>query len=930
MTGSYKIPLFFLLLWVVLLYPLAGAGKENKVVRVAVRAHSGTEIAMNKWQATADYLTRTVPGYTFELVPMVGFDEMRDAVEGGKAAFVLTNPTAYIDLEYRFGITRIATLVNYRGKDAGSEFGSVIFTRADRSEINTLSDIKGKIMMGVGEEAFGGWRMAVRELKNLGIDPIRDCRKVQFAGKQEPVVFAVRDGLADVGTVRTGIMERLAEKGDIDLADYKILNRMQDDFPYPHSTRLYPEWPFAHTKHCPQSLAVKVAAALFSMDSNESAAVQGRYTGWTVPLSYNDVHQLMRQLKAGPYIDLGHITFADMVRGYLQWIIGAIILLLSAVLLSFYFARINRNLHKSQEELKKAGETLESKVAERTADLSREVVKRRQSESELMVYRQMVSNVSDLMAFVDRDYIYRAANDAYCLYHDKEKEEIIGRSVAKLHGEETFQERIKPGIDQALKGKDVLYDAWFNFSGRGQRFASVNYSKVLDAEENIIGVVVVVRDMTEKKAVEDALHESEELFRHYFEMANIGFALTSVQKGWLKANQHLCNMLGYTEEELFEKTWAEMTYEEDLEPDLRQFNRMLAGDIDSYKMDKRFYGKGGALVYTRLTVSCIRNPDETVNIVIATLENISDEKKAGKELQQHREDLEYRVGERTAELEDARTALLNLVEDLNSANEKLKELDRLKSMFIASMSHELRTPLNSIIGFTGLIVGDMVGPISDKQRDMLSRVSRAGKHLLSLINDVIDIAKIESGKITPYPEDFPLGGLISEAVTQMEAQAAEKGLVIEQHVPDEPISMHTDRRRLLQCLLNYLSNAVKFSEKGTITVTVGEGIKAGGTMPSERTILPEGWLEISISDTGIGISVEDKKLLFGSFVRLETPLKTTIPGTGLGLYLTKKLATEVLGGRVGAESEKGKGSRFWLRMPKVLEVAKLQNSTVAE
>ncbi len=295
--------------------------------------------------------------------------------------------------------------------------------------------------------------------------------------------------------------------------------------------------------------------------------------------------------------------------------------------------------------------------------------------------------------------------------------------------------------------------------------------------------------------------------------------------------------------------------------------------------------------------------------------NITERKQVEQELEEHREHLEELVQERTLELKDSQTALINLLEDVNEsktkleeANEKLKELDRLKSMFIASMSHELRPPLNSSIGFSGIMLQGMSGDVNDEQRDHLERVFRAGKHLLGLITDVIDIAKIESGRIVPFVENFQLDELIEEAVGQVRQQAGEKGLVLHKHFPETQIVLHTDRRRLLQCLLNYLSNAVKFSEKGSINVEVAKGV-------TDRETLPDGWVEISIRDTGIGIRPEDLSRLFESFVRLESHLKTITPGTGLGLYLTKKLATEVLGGEVGVESEEGRGSRFWLRVP---------------
>ncbi len=281
--------------------------------------------------------------------------------------------------------------------------------------------------------------------------------------------------------------------------------------------------------------------------------------------------------------------------------------------------------------------------------------------------------------------------------------------------------------------------------------------------------------------------------------------------------------------------------------------------------------------------------------------------------------LEDKVRERTADLDQARRDLLHLVADLNSANEKLQELDRLKAMFIASMSHELRTPLNSIIGFTGIILQGMTGELNDEQRDQLERVFRAGKHLLLLINDVIDIAKIESGKIVPYAGEFLLGEVIDEACDSLMVQIAGKGLELRKSVPETPVRMKSDRRRILQCLLNFLSNAIKFTARGTVTVAA-KWHKGGGTgtRSEGRDESAGDFVEISVADTGCGISAEDMPRLFQSFVRLESRQKITTPGTGLGLYLTKKLATEVLGGEVWAESREGEGSVFTLRVPVVL------------
>ena len=321
--------------------------------------------------------------------------------------------------------------------------------------------------------------------------------------------------------------------------------------------------------------------------------------------------------------------------------------------------------------------------------------------------------------------------------------------------------------------------------------------------------------------------------------------------------------------------------------------------------------------------------------LLSSGEDITRRKRDEEELQQHHEHLEELVRDRTKDVEDSQKALVNLLEDINEAknnlekaNEKLKELDHLKSMFIASMSHELRTPLNSIIGFTGIILQGLTGEINPEQRDQLQRVNGSAKHLLNLITDIIDISKIEAGKVEVYAEEVNLNVVIKEAVSSLKPEIDNKGIGLEISLLSD-LQLTTDRKRLLQCVLNYLSNAIKFTEKGKIEITAHEVDAIAGLMPrdertrdeetsvdlgSETTGRPSS-IVISVADTGIGIKEEDIPKLFGSFVRLDSPLRVQTLGTGLGLYLTKKLTTEVLKGEVFVESTYGEGSRFGMRIP---------------
>lgn len=257
------------------------------------------------------------------------------------------------------------------------------------------------------------------------------------------------------------------------------------------------------------------------------------------------------------------------------------------------------------------------------------------------------------------------------------------------------------------------------------------------------------------------------------------------------------------------------------------------------------------------------------------------------------------VIEDITDLKSTETKLAKQSKELSKANLKLQDLDRMKSMFIASMSHELRTPLNSIIGFTGLLLQGISGKIDEEARQDLNIVYNSSQHLLSLINDVIDISKIEAGKLDIHFEDVKLDDLIEEIVTTVSKDAEKKNLKIKTEFP-ESLTIVSDRRRLFQCILNLMSNAVKFTEKGTVEL---------------KAVKKADVLKISVTDMGIGIKKEDIPKLFKSFIRLNTPMKEVTLGTGLGLYLTKKIINSVFQGDISVESEYGKGSTFTLDLP---------------
>jgi two-component system sensor histidine kinase TtrS len=348
----------------------------EKIVRIGVLAFRGPQICLRRWQPTADYLTTRIEDYQFKIIPYA-YQELNRAIKEGEIDFVLTNTGHYVMMEARFGISRIATLQTQAKADRSNLFGAVIFTRKDRTDITSLEDLRGKRFMGVTKNGFGGFQMAWRELKSRGIDPFSDFSTLKFSEfPQDNVAYAVRDGQADAGTFRTGMLEYMAAEGRIDLADFKILEPVRyDGFKPMVSTRLYPEWPLTKLKTTDGKLAKKVAIALLSMSENDEAAQLGVYSGWTVPLDYQPVYELFRDLQIGPYAQLGQVSLSKVVQQFGPWIVGAITFLLFVMVWS---ARTEMLIKKRTNELSLANEELAQQIAERHK--AEETARRRQAE----------------------------------------------------------------------------------------------------------------------------------------------------------------------------------------------------------------------------------------------------------------------------------------------------------------------------------------------------------------------------------------------------------------------------------------------------------------------------------------------------------------------------------------------------------------------
>ena len=526
---------FFTLFLVVLMFS-GNSWSKDTPVKIGVLAPRGVKQCLEKWSPTAQYLKYELPDKNFAIVPL-DFEQIFTFVEKREIDFILANPSFYVELESLHGANRIATLKNkYRGKVV-TKYGGLIFCRAERNGIKNLRDLKGKTLMAVKQTSFGGWRAPLREFKQKGINPYSDFKEVRYGGTHDAVVYAVKDGIVDAGTIRTGTLERMAAEGKIDIKAFRIINdltKKHNNFPFVCSTQLYPEWPFAKLKHTSNELSERVAIALIRMPPEFAAARAAKCDGWTIPLQYQPVHECLKDLRLGPYKDFDKITFGSVTRNYWGWMVAISIMFVAVLGAAIFILRLNRNINTAHVEL-------ESEINVR----KRAEVESRESEEK---YRSLIENSFDGI-FVQKGSMIIFANqrlnemlgyekdelvglDHWIVYHPDYQEVTKNRAQARMRGE-----KITPQYEVKLQRKD---GSWF--------YGEIN-ARAISLEEEP-GVQVWVRDITSSKQVEDALKESEEKYRTLSEQSTDAIYITSREGNLTYINQSFLNLFDYTKEEV--------------------------------------------------------------------------------------------------------------------------------------------------------------------------------------------------------------------------------------------------------------------------------------------------------------------------------------------------------------------------------------------
>lgn len=522
--------------------------------------------------------------------------------------------------------------------------------------------------------------------------------------------------------------------------------------------------------------------------------------------------------------------------------------------------------------LERARAELEDRVAERTAQLRQEILDRKFAEDSLrrseQKCRELVENANSIILSMDVQGRVTFFNEFAKKFFGYEEQELLGRSVIGTIVPETESGgRDLVQMIRELAAHPEKYERNENENVRrnGERvWIAWTNKPVYDQSGRLTGALCIGNDITELKHAEMQL----QIFRKIADNAGQGLAMADLDGRIIYTNTALLNMLGDTE-------WTPDQHKNFMDCFRLDQRQRLQAEIlpvlfnhGDWTGEMSVLSGDGRQIPTLVNLFLIRDDAGHPKYIAELITDMTHQKKA--------------------ELE------------ILKAKELAESADRIKSAFLASMSHELRTPLNSIIGFTGVLLQGLAGPLNEEQKKQMGMIQKSARHLLQLINDVLDISKIEAGQLQLSLEEYDLSESFKSVLQIIRPMAEKKGLKLVVDIDSEIHDIVSDRRRVEQVLINLVNNAIKFTDQGEVLI---------------KSAVDKMRIVTSIADTGIGISSENIGTLFEMFRQIDTGVARNYEGTGLGLSICRRLI-EMLGGEIWATSQgEQKGSTFTFTLP---------------
>lgn len=805
------------------------AAPRTMELTLGILANEGATRALEAWTPTQALLNGAAEQqqspYRFRIEPHTNTSLFEELETGGVDVF-LGDPAAFVTAEVDYNARAFLSVGHMWEGATYDQTGAVVFARSD-SNIRRFQDIRGRRVMGVTAHELTGWKLAQQEFRKYRLEPKEIASDVLFSGgNQREVVYAVQNRLVDVGVIRAGVLESLAQQGVIDLNDFRpIAPLSHEGYPFWVSTPLYPDWVLAAASDVPDDALALMIDTLLRLDVGSPVSQATGGIVWQAPQNYQSVHELLISLRARPYENYLQQAAARIYRAY-QWpVLGLLALIFGSLLFLAFQVRRNAQLAEARKNV------LQSEARSK------------------QFYRNAIEEHT-VFCMLTKDGAISHVNERLLTMLGRSRHALIQHQLSDVLSDTNQENVIKEIMDAMNIG--VTWQGALQLEKEDGKVAWVQctFIPVTGSSDKLSEIAIVASDVTQTRS-----GVSEKRFNNTLELIQDQVVvLRPSNLEIMYANAAAVQRL-ITERvggDWKGRSAADFITEEDLESLRARCQAMAAGP------------------QRRMTWEAEGKSDTTYEISLEYVQPDQDEPR-----------------------------LIAIYRDVSER----KVIEKAKREFMATVSHELRTPLTSIKGALGLAKAGVVGEVPDKLSGVINMASNSCDRLVLLVNDILDLEKIESGKMDYQMQLFDLNELVTEALAANKFYAEPLGVSVKNMSDQSAVFMsYGDPSRLIQVMDNLMSNAAKFSDEGSeIRVTVED---------------VEGRLRISIRDFGEGIPEKAQPTIFDKFTQADSSDIRSKGGTGLGLAIVK-LIVEHHQGSISFVSKEGFGTEFFVDLPKV-------------
>ncbi len=825
----------------------------SQTIRIGFLANKGVDKCLLQWQPTVDYLQQKLPKYNFKLIPVL-YNEEDNLVKNNQLDFIFTNPYIFITLRSKYDVVQLATIKYNRGDFSNSYYGTVIFAKKNKN-INNLKDLKNKKIVSASPISFGGWLMALYELKKQNIDPYKDFSVIIFTNNQDSIIADIKNNLADVGFVRTGVLEEFAEKGLLNLNEFTVINQnleyqLKYNFKQLLSTELYPEWAFCKIKETPDTIAKDILNALLQIKENDDAAIKGNYTEFLSAADYLSVSKMLNAINMFPYpsysnkFNLQPKYNSFSFKNFFIYV--SLILLLAIILLSIYYKKY----------IKKITIPLETQI-NGLSDL-------------LKVEREKFENFDDLFnAFpvgiivVNKDYKINIINKSLLTMLNMNTEgDYIGLDYNVFLNNWLEKTDFPKETKEKIVRITHLTQERTTTISLNNRYYFLSHYPLQNG-----GFVRTFRDITEEKFKENLLNVDDLQFKQVWENSFDGMRLTNSDGIVVLVNKAFCKLVKKSPEELIGKPFSVIYKEENSEIILQKGKERFIQNTIETSFERELTLWNNEKVWFELSNSYI-NIDKNEKLLLSIFHDITKRKRAE--------------------------------EEIKTYSAKLEEANKSKDKFFSIIAHELKSPFQGSLGISELLVSDFDNLSKDETKELIKSLHRSLKNNFNLLQNLLDWSRLQTGRISYNPANLSVYDIVHDVAFLLNNNLNAKNIKLTIDINKNHF-IFADYWMIRTVITNLVANAIKFTyNNGEIKIYSSEF---------------DNYLKLTVEDNGIGISVENLEKLFKIDCQISTLGTNNEAGTGLGLILCKEMI-EKNNGNIEVESKIGLGSKFTLTIPK--------------